>query len=62
VTGEPDVQRSSCEIKTSVRGADIGVKVYSGSPVEAACRDALKAYFWVFDEVEAQLLGRKQRV
>lgn len=58
VTGEPETQRSSCEIKTSTRGVDIGVKVYVGSPVTDACDEALRHYFRVFDQVEAELMGR----
>jgi hypothetical protein len=44
VTGEPDLQRSSCEIKTSTRGADLTVKVYAGSPVQPACDEAFVEY------------------
>jgi hypothetical protein len=44
VTGEPELQRSSCEIKTSTRGTDLTVKVYAGSPVQQACDEAFAEY------------------
>ena len=61
VSGEPESQRSSCEIKTSTRGTDITVKVYAGSPVHDACNEALGEYFWTFDHVAAGLLSRGVR-
>jgi hypothetical protein len=59
VTGEPLQQRSSCEIKTSTRGADIAVKVYAGSPVGDVCDEAVREWFRTFYQVEAQLLGHR---
>jgi hypothetical protein len=61
ISGEPETPRSSCEIKTSVRGCDIAVKAYVGSPIGEACDAAVRAYFSVFDRVEAELLGRRVR-
>ena len=60
VSGEPERQRSSCEIKTSTRGTDIGIKVYEGSPIQPACDEAIKAYFYTFDRVEDQLMARRR--
>lgn len=60
VSGEPERQRSSCEIKTSTRGTDITVKVYEGSAIIDVCHDAIAAYFFTFDRVEAELLGRRR--
>jgi hypothetical protein len=44
ITGEPEVQRSSCEIKTSPRGFDSSVKVYAGSPVGEAVDECFAEY------------------
>jgi hypothetical protein len=60
VTGEPELQRSSCELKTSTRGTDISIKVYVGSPVSPAVDEANAQYFRAFDEIEAQLMGRRK--
>lgn len=61
VSGEPDLQRSSCELKTSVRGVDIQVKAYVGSPLHPAVDEAIGEYFRAFDRIQAELLGRGVR-
>lgn len=59
IDGEPEVQRSSCEIKTSTRGHDIVVKSYVGSPVREACDEAMQEYQRVFTAMEAWLMGHR---
>jgi len=59
LTGEPERQRSSCEIKTSTRGTDISVKCYEGSPLRGVCDEAVAEYFRTFDQVAAELASRR---
>lgn len=49
---------SSVEVKTSTRGVDIGVKAYSGSPIEPAGDAAAAEFIRVGKEVEKRLMGQ----
>jgi hypothetical protein len=59
LSSEPEVQRSSCEIKTSTRGADITVKAYAGSPLQPAVDEAIAEYQRAVREMEAWQAGRR---
>lgn len=58
-TSEPELQRSSCELKTSIRGADVTVKAYIGSPLGPACDEAMREYFRVLDRVSDEMAARR---
>jgi len=58
VSDAPEEQHSSCTVKTSTRGTDISVYVVAGSPVHPACDEAVREYFWTFDRVVEELMGR----
>lgn len=53
---------SSCDIKTSTRGVDIEIKVYSGSDVAPAVEAAKFHFLATFDELRDALMERGVKV
>lgn len=49
--------QSSVEVKTSTRGVDVAIKVYTNSPVRPAGDEAVAEYLRVRQSIEDSLMG-----